>query len=75
MEVSVLCLAYNHEQYIEKCLSSIIRQKTTFDFEIIVNDDASTDNTINIIKKFEKKYPHKVKEFIKSRIGIRRGKQ
>lgn len=74
MEVSVLCLAYNHEQYIEKCLSSIIRQKTTFDFEIIVNDDASTDNTINIIKKFEKKYPHKVKGIYQEQNRYSQGK-
>lgn len=61
MEVSVLCLAYNHEKYIRKCLDSILSQKTKFDFEIIINDDASYDKTADIIKEYESKYPQKLK--------------
>ena len=61
MEVSVLCLAYNHEKYIKKCLDSILAQKTNFKYEIIINDDASTDNTANIIKEYEEKYPEIIK--------------
>lgn len=57
IKVSVLCLAYNHEKYIKECLESILRQKTTFNYEIIVNDDASSDGTTAIIKKYENKYP------------------
>lgn len=61
IKVSVVCLAYNHENYIRECLDSIINQITTFKYEVIVNDDASTDNTANIIKEYEKKYPKKIK--------------
>lgn len=55
--VSICCLAYNHEKYIRKCLDSLLMQKCDFKFEILINDDASTDNTADIIREYEKKYP------------------
>lgn len=54
--VSVICTAYNHENYIRHTIESIINQKTNFDFELIVNDDASTDNTSKILKEYQNKY-------------------
>ena len=51
VKVSVLCLAYNHENYIRQALQGIVSQKTNFDFEVIVHDDASTDDTAKIIKE------------------------
>ena len=58
--VSVLCLAYNHEKYIQRTINSILCQNTNFAYEIIIHDDASTDKTKDIIKKYEKKFPGKV---------------
>lgn len=55
--VSIYCLAYNHEKYIRNTLEGFISQKTDFLFEVIIHDDASTDNTANIIKEYEQKYP------------------
>ena len=55
--VSILCIAYNHGKYICQCLNGIMNQKTDFPFEIIVHDDASTDDTPAIIQEFEHKYP------------------
>lgn len=54
--VSVFCPTYNHEKYIRQCLEGFVMQKTTFSIEIIVQDDASTDNTSNIINEFREKY-------------------
>ena len=59
--VSVVCAAYNHENYIEDAIKSFLMQETDFKFEILIHDDASTDNTANIIKKYEQKYPELVK--------------
>lgn len=56
IDVSVLLISYNHAKYIEECLNSILRQKTTFQFEILIHDDASTDGTQEIIKRYQKQY-------------------
>ena len=49
--VSVIVLTYNHAAFIEQCLNSILDQETDFDFEVIVSDDASTDDTVAKTKK------------------------
>jgi len=56
--VSIVCTAYNHRDYIENTLEGFVMQQTSFPFEVIVHDDASTDDTVNVIKKYEQKYPH-----------------
>ena len=50
--VSVCVITYNHESFIEHCLSSIITQKTTFPFDIIISDDFSIDQTDIKIQNF-----------------------
>lgn len=55
--VSIICTAYNHEKYIKYAIDGFLMQKTNFRYEILINDDASTDNTPNIIKEYEIKYP------------------
>lgn len=55
--VSIICITYNHEQFIAQTLEGFTSQKTNFGYEIIIHDDASTDNTPQIIKKYAKEYP------------------
>lgn len=50
--ISVIVPAYNVEMYIESCLNSILNQKFS-DFEVIIVDDGSTDNTFNVCQKFK----------------------
>lgn len=59
--VSIICNTYNHEKYIKDALDGFIMQKTSFSFEVLIHDDASTDNTANIIREYEKKYPDIIK--------------
>ena len=59
--VSVYCLAYNHEKYIRRALEGMVRQKTDFDFEVIVHDDASTDGTAAVIREYAAEYPAVIK--------------
>ncbi|BBL87558.1 hypothetical protein VroAM7_02110 [Vibrio rotiferianus] len=52
IKVSVFVVCYNHEKFIEKALSGISNQKTNFDYEVLIYDDLSTDNTRTIIDEF-----------------------
>lgn len=66
MKLSVHILTFNSERYIKDALDSVLRQKTTFPFEIVIGDDASTDSTYDIIKSYAKKHtlikPHRNKQ-------------
>lgn len=62
--VSISCLTFNHAPYLENCLNSFLQQKTNFSFEILIHDDASTDDTIAIINKFAAQYPDQIFPFI-----------
>ncbi|MCK9431874.1 MAG: glycosyltransferase [Candidatus Omnitrophica bacterium] len=55
--VSISCLTYNHEKYIAQALDGFVSQETTFPFECIIHDDASSDRTPEIIKEYAAKYP------------------
>lgn len=57
IKVSIICTAYNHEKYIKNALDGFLKQKTSFEYEVLIHDDASTDNTATIIREYEKKYP------------------
>ena len=59
--VSIICNAYNHELYIRDALESFVMQRTSFTFEVLVHDDASTDKTADIIREYEAKYPDIIK--------------
>lgn len=54
-KISVIVPTYNGEQYIERCINSIF-SNTSKDFEAIIVDDGSTDNTLDILHKLEEKY-------------------
>ena len=56
MKISVLMPAYNGELYIANALDSVIMQNVDFDYEIIVLDDGSTDNTLRIIEEYQAKF-------------------
>ena len=59
--VTIRCITYNHEPYIRQCLEGFVMQKTTFPFEAVVHDDASTDGTATIIREYAEKYPDIIK--------------
>lgn len=56
-ELTVTCLCYNFEEYIEDALEGFISQKTDFRFKVFVYDDASTDQTPIILRSYAEKYP------------------
>lgn len=72
--VSVICIAYNHENFIERALKSFVSQKTTFKYEILVHEDASVDKTAEIIRNYEKKYPNLLKVIYQKENQYSKGK-
>lgn len=69
-KVSVIVPIYNVEQYISKCVDSILEQ-TLKDIEIILVNDCSPDNSINIIREYEKKYDNVT--VIDSKVNLKQG--
>ncbi|MBR3769370.1 MAG: glycosyltransferase family 2 protein [Lachnospiraceae bacterium] len=66
IRVSIICNAYNHEKYIEDTLKGFVSQQTDFSYEVLIHDDASTDGTADIIRKYEKMYPDIIKPIYQS---------
>lgn len=50
-KISVICTCFNHEKYVEQSLLSVINQRYQ-NYELIIVDDASTDNSVQMIEKF-----------------------
>lgn len=71
--VSISCITYNHEKYIEDALQGFLSQETDFPFEILIHDDASTDRTVNILHEYEVKYPKLIKPIYQKENQYSRG--
>lgn len=67
-KVSIIIPCYNVEKHIEKCVQSVLNQ-TFADFELLLLDDGSTDQTLDIIKKCEKRDP-RIKVFTHANRGV-----
>lgn len=57
IKVSVLYMTFNVENYVSEAMESFLAQKTNFNYEIVIHDDASTDKTQEILLEYQKKYP------------------
>ncbi|SEH43552.1 glycosyltransferase family 2 protein [Chryseobacterium culicis] len=68
-KVSVIVPVYNVENYLTKCLDSLVKQSLS-DIEIIVVNDGSKDHSEKIIREFAQKYPEKIKAFTKENGGL-----
>lgn len=59
--VSVCAITYNHERYIARCLDGLLMQQTSFPFEVVLGEDCGKDQTRDIIRAYEQKYPTIIK--------------
>ncbi|UCV19779.1 glycosyltransferase [Ferribacterium limneticum] len=64
--VSICMLTYNHAKFLRSALNGILSQDTDFGFEILIHDDASTDETQEIIREYHQRYPHIIKPILQS---------
>ena len=67
-KLSIIVPVYGVEKYIDKCLNSLVKQSLK-EIEIIVVNDGTKDNSQKIIDKYVKKYPDKIKSYIKENGG------
>lgn len=72
--VSICCITYNHEEYIEQAIRGFLSQETEFPYEIVIHDDASTDKTQSIIKHFQEKYPRIIRLIVQKENQYSKGK-
>lgn len=60
-KISIVVTTYNHEEYIKEALDSILKQKDCPEYEIIIGEDCSTDNTKKILEEYQSKFPLLIK--------------
>ncbi|MCL2050589.1 MAG: glycosyltransferase [Lachnospiraceae bacterium] len=65
MKITVIILTYNHEEYIGQALESVLNQEIDVPVELLIFDDASTDNTQNVIRDYKRRYPGRLKTFFR----------
>lgn len=71
--VSIRCTVYNHEPFLRQCLDGFVMQQTTFPYEAIVHDDASTDRSAAIIREYAERYPDIIKPIYETENQYRKG--
>lgn len=68
-KVSVLVICYNQKKYINDTIQGILNQRTSFEYEIIIGDDHSTDGTLDVVKEYEHRFPKKI-QIVSAKINI-----
>lgn len=69
--VHIEMVTYNHELYISQAIESVLMQKTTFKYRLIIGEDCSTDQTASIVREYAEKYPEKITAIINDKnLGV-----
>ena len=71
--VSVCSMVYNHAPFLRDFFEGVLMQKTSYPFEIVVHDDASTDDSVKIIREYESRYPDIIKPIFQTENKLSKG--
>lgn len=61
VKVSACIITYNQQAYIGECLDGAVKQQVNFDYEIVIGEDHSTDDTLKICREYAQKYPNLIR--------------
>jgi glycosyltransferase involved in cell wall biosynthesis len=76
MKLSVAMITYNHERFIRQAVESVLAQKVNFDFEVVIGEDCSTDNSRAIVTELQQQYPERIVALMRPRnLGAMRNLQ
>ncbi len=64
MKASVYMITYNHERFIAQAIDSVLMQQVDFDYEIVIGEDCSTDNTRSIVIDYQNRFPDRIKSLL-----------
>jgi len=73
MKCSIICNTFNHERFIKQALDGFLSQIVDFDYEILIHDDASTDNTRKIVEEYRFIYPDIIKPIYQTENQTQKG--
>ena len=73
--ISIVCTTFNQEKYICDAIDSFLAQKSRFRFEILIHDDASNDDTPQILLSYQKKFPSIIRLVLQKENQYSQGKQ
>ncbi len=66
-KVSILTVTYNHESFIAATIDSVLMQQTTFDYEMVIGEDCSTDGTRAIVMDYAARHPNRIRALLHER--------
>jgi glycosyltransferase involved in cell wall biosynthesis len=73
IKASVAMVTYQHERFIAQAIESVLQQRTTFDFELIIGEDCSSDQTRDIARDYAARFPARVRlELPEKNVGLTR---
>jgi glycosyltransferase involved in cell wall biosynthesis len=67
MKVSVLIITYNHGPFIAQAIESVLMQRTSFDYEVVIGEDCSTDGTREIVRSYAEAHPDRIRPLLRER--------
>ncbi|MCU7618706.1 glycosyltransferase [Chryseobacterium sp. PBS4-4] len=71
-DISIAMITYNHEKFIAQSIESVLMQKTSYTYKMIIAEDKSTDETRKLLLDYQKRYPDRIKLILQNKnVGAR----